>query len=142
MAKKTAKFGKHLPKTLSELLALPSPEDSYSKNSRYNTIRDGACEFLRSWKQMPLEYDELCRCSESYKCPGCGGEHELSGRDLWCRKFFIVGSYYDFLVRRLLSMKNRTKKHDLAPGLNLPAHSQFLEQFPQKCKTRILLLAT
>lgn len=135
MVKKPTNHGKHLPKTLSQLLALPSPEDSYPKNSRYNTIRDATCEFLRSWKQMPLEYDELCKCSESYKCPGCGAEHELSGRDLWCRKFLIVGTYYDFLVRRLISMKDRTKKHDLPPGLNLSAHSQFLEKFPRKAQS-------
>lgn len=134
MAKQLANHGKHLPKTLSELLALPSPEDSYPKNSRYNTIRDAACEFLHSWKQMPLEYDEVCKCSESYKCPDCGAKHKLSGRDLWCRKFLIVGTYYDFLVRRLISMKDGTKKHDLPPGLNLPAHDQFLKKFPRESK--------
>ena len=125
----------HLPKTLSRLLALPPPADSYLKKSRYNTIRHATEEFLRSWKQMPQEYDEFCKCSESYKCPSCGAEHELSGRDLWCRKFFIVGTYYDFLVRQLISKGNRSKKQDLAPGLNLSAYSQFLKKFPQKAQS-------
>jgi len=125
----------HLPKTLSRLLALPAPADSYLKKSRYTTVRRATEEFLRSWKQMSQDYDEICKCSESYKCPGCGAEHELSGRNLWCRKFFIVGTYYDFCVRRLIAAKNRSKKHDLAPGLNIPAYSQFLETFPPKSQS-------
>jgi hypothetical protein len=83
---------------------------------------------------MPQEYDQLCGCSASYECSGCGVKHELAGRDLWCRKFFILGCYYDFSVRRLIAAENRSKKHDLAPGLNLPAHSQFLEKFPHKAQ--------
>ena len=32
-------------------------------------------------------------------------------------------------------MKDHTKKHDLPPGLNLPAYSQFLKKFPRKAQS-------
>jgi hypothetical protein len=103
-------------KTREAFLDLPLPEESALIGTTPKVLRRAADNFYQAWTYLRSDRDLYLRGEAT--APSTG--EKLRQRDLWSRLFLIIGSYYDFSIRLLVSAGEVRKSgtHPI-PGLGV-----------------------